>query len=31
MRLTQLEWIQTELRRGSYEFPKVLCILYRIK
>jgi hypothetical protein len=29
-RLTQLERIKTELKRGSYEFPKVLCTWYRI-
>jgi hypothetical protein len=30
MRLTQLERIKSELKRRSYEFPKVLCIQYKI-
>jgi hypothetical protein len=27
----QLEWIKTELRILSYEFLKILCVLYKIK
>jgi hypothetical protein len=30
-RLTQLERIKSELKRRSYEFPKILCVLYKIK
>jgi hypothetical protein len=26
MKLTQLEWFDSELKWGRYEFPKVLCI-----
>jgi hypothetical protein len=31
MRLTQLEWIKSELKRRSYDFLKILCVLYKIK
>jgi hypothetical protein len=30
MRLTQLERVNSELKRKSYEFPKVLCAKYKI-
>jgi hypothetical protein len=29
--LTQLERVKSELKRRSYEFPKVLCVWYKIK
>jgi hypothetical protein len=28
--ITQLERIKSDLKRRSYEFPKVLCIQYKI-
>jgi hypothetical protein len=31
MKLTQLEWVKSKLKRRSYEFPKVLCVWYKIK
>jgi predicted DNA-binding ribbon-helix-helix protein len=31
MRLTQLEWIKSELKQRSYDFLKILCVLYKIK
>jgi hypothetical protein len=31
MRLTQLERIKSELKRRSYDFLKILCVLYKIK
>jgi hypothetical protein len=30
MKLTQLERVNLELKQKSYEFLKVLCILYKI-
>jgi hypothetical protein len=30
-RLTQLERIKSELKRRSYDFLKILCVLYKIK
>jgi hypothetical protein len=30
-RLMQLERIKSELKRRSYEFLKILCVLYKIK
>jgi hypothetical protein len=26
MKLTQLEWFDSELKWGSYELPKILCV-----
>jgi hypothetical protein len=31
MILTQLERIKSELKRRSYDFLKILCVLYKIK
>jgi hypothetical protein len=31
MMLTQLERINSELKRGIYEFLEILCVLYKIK
>jgi hypothetical protein len=31
MRLTQLEWIKSEVYILSYEFLKILGVLYKIK
>jgi hypothetical protein len=31
MRLMQLEWIKKELQRRSYDFLKILFVLYKIK
>jgi hypothetical protein len=30
-KLTPLERVNSELKQRSYEFPKVLCVLYKIK
>jgi hypothetical protein len=29
-RLMQLERIKSELKRRSYEFPKIVCVCYKI-